>query len=238
MPIVTPPPVLPPTPPAVVQPVQNQTQNQTQSQDQDNTTNIGQLDQNQNTKSDADSSADSTSTQSSSLQNIQVNQSSNRVEFGSFKVPETTLTISSYLNGGEGRNTDYGAVVAVNVPLGGGIRKDVKKALSIQVAADQLAFERTYASVCANLDSDDYSVNKRAQTLSMLKSCRTEISKRNTVLPKPPVVTPPVVEVPPVVTPDTTSELTQLRKDNAELRLLIAQLAEKLDKNTPVPGGY
>jgi hypothetical protein len=235
MPIVTPPPVLPPTPPAVVQPVQNQnqTQNQTQGQDQDNTTNIGQLGQNQNTKSDADSSADSTSTQSSSLQNIQVNNTSNRIEMGTFKIPETTLQISSYLNGGEGRSADYGAVVSVNVPLGGGVRKDVKKALSIQVASDQLAFERTYASVCANLDSDDYSVDKRAQTLSLLKSCRTEISKRRVVAPKPPVVV-----VPPVVVPDTTSELAQLRKDNAELRLLIAQLAEKLDKNTPVPGGY
>jgi hypothetical protein len=238
MPIVTPPPVLPPTPPAVVQPVQNQTQTQNQTQGQDNTTNIGQLGQNQNTKSDADSSADSTSTQSSTLSNVQVNQSSNRIEYGTFRVPETTLTISSYLNGGEGRNADYGAVVAVNVPLGGGVRKDVKKALAVQVASDQLAFERTYASVCANLDSDDYSVDNRAQTLSMLKSCRTEISKRSTVLPKPPVVTPPTVVLPPVVTPDTTSELAQLRKDNAELRLLIAQLAEKLDKNTPVPGGY
>jgi hypothetical protein len=232
MPIVTPPPVV--TPPAVVQPVQNQTQtqNQTQGQDQDNTTNIGQLDQNQNTKSDADSSADSTSTQSSTLSNIQINNNSNRVEFGSFKVPETTLNINSFVNGGEGRNTEYGAVVGINIPLGGGVRKDVKKALAVQVAADQLAFERTYASVCANLDSDDYSVNKRAQTLSMLKSCRTEISKRKVVAPKPPVV------IPPVVVPNTTSELEQLRKDNAELRLLIAQLAEKLDKNTPVPGGY
>jgi hypothetical protein len=65
----------------------------------------------------------------------------------------------------------------------------------------------------------------------MLKSCRTEITKR-------PSVTPPVVVTPPNIPTQTSSELEQLRKDNAELRLLIAQLAEKLDKNTAVSGGY
>lgn len=138
-------------------------------------------------------------------------------------------------NGGEGRNTDYGVVVGVNIPLGGGVGKDVRRALNVQVAADQLAFERTYASVCANLDSEDYSVTNRAATLTMLKNCRTEIVKRNTPAPIPvPPITPPVLTPPPVV----NSELEQLRKDNAELRLLIAQLAEKLDKQSVVPGGY
>jgi hypothetical protein len=66
----------------------------------------------------------------------------------------------------------------------------------------------------------------------MLKSCRTEITKRPSVLPP----APPVVEVPPVV---NNSDIDQLKKENAELRLLIAQLAEKLDKgNTVNAGGY
>lgn len=67
----------------------------------------------------------------------------------------------------------------------------------------------------------------------MLKNCRSELASRKT--PKPPA--PPVVVTPPTV--DHSSELEQLKKDNAELRILLAQLAAKLDKqNSLVPGGY
>jgi hypothetical protein len=137
---------------------------------------------------------------------------------------------------GTGSNTpNYSVVLGLNVPIGGGPRKDIKKALSTQVRADQLAFERTYASVCANLDSESYDVEEGAQNLAMLKSCKTEITKRPTA-PKP--LTPPApaeVTPPPVV--NNNSDLEQLKRENAELRLLIAQLAEKLDKGNTVNGG-
>jgi hypothetical protein len=133
---------------------------------------------------------------------------------------------------GTGSDTpSYSVVLGLNVPLGGGIRKDVKNALSTQVRADQLAFERTYASVCANLDTESYDVSTDATTLAMLKSCKTEITKREGALPP----APPVVDTPAPV--DNTSQIDQLRKDNDELRALIAQLTKKLDNNPTVKGG-
>ncbi|MGK3946696.1 hypothetical protein ABK046_51085, partial [Streptomyces caeruleatus] len=79
---------------------------------------------------------------SSSLQNIQVNNSSNRIEYGSFKIPETTLNLNSFYNKNGGGSDDFGVVIGVNVPLGGGARKSVKRALDTQVKSDVLAFER------------------------------------------------------------------------------------------------
>mgnify|MGYP000441010880 CR=1 FL=1 len=157
------------------------------------------------------------------------------MEFGTFKIPETTLNINSFVNSNGDGGADYGAVIGVNIPLGGKSRKSINRALDIQVQADALAFERSYASVCANLDSESYTVANTSGNLNLLKSCRTDIVKRNVVTP-PPIVTPPVVVPPPVV---VNSEIDELKKQNAELRLLIAQLAEKLDNNNkPVPGGY
>lgn len=74
--------------------------------------------------------------------------------------------------------------------------------------------------------------------LNLLKGCKTDIIKRNTVTP-PPVVTPPTT-TPPVVTPpvNNNSEIDELKRQNAELRAMIAQLAEKLDNNKNIPGGY
>jgi hypothetical protein len=233
MPITTPPPVVVPSPLPPQEIVQKQTQDQTQGQNQDNTTNIGQLDQNQSTKSDADSVSDSSSSQSSTLSNIQVNSNSNRIEYGSFRIPETTLTISGFANGGESRKNDYGVVLGVNVPLGGGVRKSVRRALDTQVKSDLLAFERSYASVCANLEGEGYNINNRSGNLDLLKNCRTDVIKRNVLPPAPPVITPPAV-IPPV---SNNSEIEELKRQNAELRILLAQLAEKLDKNTPIPGG-
>lgn len=145
------------------------------------------------------------------------------------------MNLNATANSNGSDSPSYSAVIGVNIPLGNASTKRIKQALDVQVAADQLAFERTYASVCANLDSDSYDVTSRAETLTMLKSCRTEIVKRPGTV-TPPVVTPPVVVTPPPVVQN--NDLEQLRKENAELRLLIAQLAEKLDNNNkPVPGG-
>ena len=156
------------------------------------------------------------------------------MEFGTFKIPETTLNINSFVNSNGDGGADYGAVIGVNIPLGGRSGKTINRALDIQVQADALAFERSYASVCANLETESYTVANTSGNLNLLKNCRTDIVKRNVVTP-PPIVTPPVV-VPPVT---QNSEIDELKKQNAELRLLIAQLAEKLDNNNkPVAGGY
>lgn len=159
------------------------------------------------------------------------------MEYGTFKIPTTTLNINSFINSTSDGGADYGAVIGVNIPLGGRSGKTINRALDIQVQADALAFERSYASVCANLDTESYSVANTSGNLNLLKNCRTDIIKRATPsVPAPPVVTPPVV-VPPVV---NNSEIDELKRQNAELRLLIAQLAEKLDNNNnkPIPGGY
>lgn len=121
--------------------------------------------------------------------------------------------------------------MGVNVPLGGRSSKTINRALDIQVQADALAFERSYASVCANLESESYSVANTSGNLKLLESCQTDIVKRN-ILPPPP---PPTTNLPPV---SSNSEIDELKKQNAELRAMIAQLAEKLDNNKPVPGGY
>lgn len=126
-------------------------------------------------------------------------------------------------------NGEYQVVLGLNVPLGGGARKAVKSALDTQVRSDLLAFEKSYASVCANVDKENYNIINNSGTLALLKNCKTDIVARVA----PPVVVPPVV-VPPV----NNSELDELKKQNAELRLMIAQLAEKLDNNTPVNGGF
>lgn len=150
-------------------------------------------------------------------------------------MPETTLNINSFVNSNGDGGADYGAVIGVNIPLGGKSRKSINRALDIQVQADALAFERSYASVCANLDSESFSVANTSGNLNLLKNCRTDIVKRATPsVPTPPVVTPPVV-VPPVV---NNSEIDELKRQNAELRAMIAQLAEKLDNNKNIPGGY
>lgn len=154
-------------------------------------------------------------------------------------MPETTLNINSFVNSNGDGGADYGAVIGVNIPLGGRSRKSINRALDIQVQADALAFERSYASVCANLDSESYLVSNTSGNLNLLKNCRTDLVKRNTVTP-PPVVTPPTT-TPPVVTPpmNNNSEIEELKRQNAELRLMIAQLAEKLDNNNKnIPGGY
>lgn len=160
------------------------------------------------------------------------NNNSNRIEYGSFKIPTTTLNLNSFYNKNGGGSDDFGVVLGVNVPLGGGAGKSIKRALDTQVKSDVLAFERSYASVCANLESENFTVANRSGNLSLLKSCRTDVIKRNVLPPAPPII-PPVV-VPPV---SHNSEIEELKRQNTELRILLAQLAEKLDKNTPIPGG-
>jgi len=219
-------PVPPSTPPVVITtPVQQQNQNQ--NQNQDNTTNIGKLNQNQSTKSDADSSADSSSSQSSSLQNIQVNNNSNRLEYNSFKIPETTLNLNFVGSKYGDSNSEYQVVLGLNVPLGGASRKLVKSALDTQVKSDLLAFEQTYASVCANVDKENYNIINHSGSLLLLKNCKSDIVPRTS---------PPIS--PPLVVPPTNLELDQLRKDNAELRLMLSQLAAKLDVPSVVPAGF
>lgn len=111
------------------------------------------------------------------------------------------------------------------MPLGGKPRKSINKALEIQVNADKLAFEQSYASICSNIATGGFVVTTNAKTLEMLKNCNSEIKKTQVVArSEPPVV-------------NNNSDLEQLKKENAELKLLISQLAEKLD-NQQVKGGY
>lgn len=68
----------------------------------------------------------------------------------------------------------------------------------------------------------------------MLKTCPNEIRKTQLVARnEPPAVTPPSA---PVVDNNITI-INQLRAENEELKILIAQLAEKIDQGA-VNGGY
>jgi hypothetical protein len=153
-------PPMPPAQPPIEQPAnvvnkqqQDQDQLQKQIQDQQQKNNqynsVGELLQKQQTESDADSSADSSSVNSAQMTNIQVNNHSNRIEYGTFKVPETTLNINGYVT----ERGDFGGVVGVSIPIGGRSRKTINQALEIQTKADQLNFEKSYTSVCANIDT-------------------------------------------------------------------------------------
>ena len=219
-------------PPAVVNDTNQQDQQQKQIQDQfqdqlqNQNNTIGELLQKQSTESDADSSADSSSVNSATMTNVQVNNNSNRLEYGTFKIPETTLNLNGYVT----ENGDFGAVVGINIPLGGRPRKTINRALEIQVAADQLALEQSYSSVCANIEEGGFVVTKDAQTLEMLKNCGNEIKKTQLVARNE----PPVVEQP---VNNNEAIIAQLRAENQELKLLIAQLAERID-NKAVNGGY
>jgi len=218
---VTPPPVQPPVEqPANVVNEQQQDQFQDQQQQQDNR--IGELLQNQNTESDADSSADSTSVNSSNQSNIQVNNNSNRVEYGEFKIPETTINLSGYKN-----QHDYGVIGTVSIPIGGRARKTINQSLEIRAQRDQINFEAEYASACANIEDGGFVVTKNAETLQMLSNCGNEINRVQLVARHE----PPVVKPAPVNT-----EAQLLREQNRELRLLVQQLMEKKDKT--VNGGF
>lgn len=239
-------PYTPPPQPPVEQPVninkqdqdqvqkQNQDQKSIQDQFQDQLQNqnntIGELLQKQSTESDADSNADSTSVNSATQTNVQVNNNSNRIEYGDFKIPETTLNINGYVT----ENGDFGGIVGVTIPLGGRSRKSINKGLEIKVAADQLALEQSFSSVCANIADGGFVVTQDANTLEMLKTCPNEIRKTQLVARNaPPAVTPP----PAPVVDSNAAIIEQLRTENAELKILIAQLAEKIDKGS-VNGGY
>lgn len=232
-------PVAPPQPPAqppIEQPVnqtnkQQQDQLQKQQQDQQQKNNqynsVGELLQKQQTESDADSSADSTSVNSANLTNVQVNNTSNRVEYGSFKIPETTLNINGYVT----ERGDFGGVVGINIPIGGRSRKSIGRALDIQVQADQLAFEQSYSSVCANINDGGYVVTRNAQTLELLSKCNSNIVARHKPIKK---ITPPA---PPKVDVNISNEINILRQENAELKAQLALLIARLDAQ-PVNGGY
>lgn len=225
MPIISPP-AQPPVQPPIEQPVnvnneQQQDQFQDQQQQQDNR--IGELLQKQQTESDADSSADSTSVNSSTQSNIQVNNNSNRIEYDSFKIPETTLNINGYVT----ERGDVGAVVGVNIPLGGKSRGRINRALELRVAADQLAFEQEYSSVCANIEGGGFVVSRNASTLQMLRDCGSNITKTAVVVRNEPVIN------------NNVNIVNQLKQENEQLKVLIAQLAQKIDTMAPpVNGGY
>jgi len=100
----------------------------------------------------SESNSDSTSVNSASQSNIQVNNNSNRIEYGSFKVPETSLYLNGYFNDGAHRDSDFGVIVGLNVPIGGSSRKSINRAIDIQFARDEIAYEAEYASACANIE--------------------------------------------------------------------------------------
>lgn len=136
------------------------------------------------------------------------------------------------MNGYVTENGDFGAVVGINIPLGGGSRKSIKRALDIQVQSDQLAFEQSYTSSCANIEDGGFVVTKNAEIATMLSKCNRNIVKTAVV----PRATPQ--PQPTVINNDNTVIINQLRQENTELKVLIAQLAEKIDNQGPVDGGY
>ena len=223
-------PYVPPEPPVVVEKpadtTQQQFQEQFQDQQQQNT--IGELLQEQRTESDADSNARSSSSNSSSQTNVQVNNNSNRVEYGSFKIPETTLNLNGYIT----ERGDFGAVFGVNVPIGGKSRSTIRRALDIRAKSDKLAFEQNYSSVCANIQDGGFVVAEDAGTLELLSRCSSNIRRTKLVARNAP---------PKVVAPATNNVnvnvINELRQENQEMKALIAELLKKIDTE-PVKGGY
>jgi len=136
------------------------------------------------------------------------------------------MNLNAYVND----NGNFGGVVSLNIPLGGRSRSFINRALDIQVQADQLAFEQSYSSTCANVQSGGFVITKNAEIASMLSKCDQNITKT--------AVVPRATPQPTVINNDNTVIINQLRQENAELKLLIAQLAEKIDNQGPVDGGY
>jgi len=204
-------------PPTYTPPAQEQEQQQEQQQVQNT---VGELLQQQQSESQSDS--ESTSVNSASQSNIQVNNNSNRIEYGEFKIPETTLNLSLY-----GNENDIGVIGTVSIPLGGKSRKTINRALAIRAQRDQISFEAEYASACANIEDGGFVVTKDAQTLEMLKKCDNEINKVQLVARNE----PPVIQQ-----RQQPSELDLLRQQNNELRMLVQQLMEQ--RNSTVKGGY
>lgn len=210
---------IPYTPPPVYNPpTQNQNQNQNQNQQQET---LAELIQRQNQNADASSKAESTTVNSASQKNIQVNNNSNRIEFESFKIPETTLNISTYAD----LNGDVGALATVNIPIGGKARGKILAALDKRVAAIELENERTYLSACASIKEQGYVVVADAEYASRLSKCDSHIIART--LPTPPQ--PPAPKF-----TNQSSELKELREQNQLMKKQIELLLQKQSVN----GGY
>lgn len=99
------------------------------------------------------------------------------------------------------------------------------------MAADQLALEQNYSSVCANISSGGFVVTKNAQTLEMLSKCETEIVARHQPSKKVIAPAPAKVEV------NVSNEIKILQQENAELKAQLALLLARLDAQ-PVNGSY
>ena len=184
-------------------------------------TTISDLLQQQVQNADTESRSDSSSVNSASQSNVQINNNSNRIAVDGIKIPETTLSISAY-----GNENDLGGILTVNIPIGGKSRKSARRNLNLRNQQRNLAFQADYASACANIADGGFVVTKNATTLSLLSNCDAEINKKVKL----------VARHEPQVIKTSNPEVDLLRKQNAELRLLVEQLLEK--NNTPVKGGY
>ena len=207
---------IPYTPPPVYEPPgQNQNQNQNQEQQT-----LSELIQNQSQEADATSKAESSTVNSASQKNIQINNNSNRIEFETFKIPESTFNLSVY-----GSDNDVGGIATVNIPLGGKSRSKILKALDARVAAIEVENERSYLSACASIKDQGYLVVKDAEYAQRLSKCDSHIIAR--ALPAPP----------PAPAPKFTNELEELREQN---RLMRQQIDLLLKQNSTLPrkGGF
>jgi len=138
-------------------------------------------------------------------------------------MPEISIGINGYVT----ERGDFGGVIGLNIPIGGRSRSKINRALEIQVQADQLAFEQSYASTCSNIQEQGFIVARDAEIANMLSKCTENITKTAVVARTTPT---PTVN-------DNSEIINQLRAENEQLKILIAQLAERIDNNT-VNGGY
>ena len=206
---------MPYTPPPVYQPP-TVYEGQQQEQQQEQTT-IGELLQEQISESESKSASDSSSSNSSVQSNVQINNSSNRIEWGSFKVPETSISISAY-----GNRSDHGVIATVNIPVGGRARRRINRAIEKEVAILDLQYASQYYSACTSIQDKGIVIVADENFANELEHCGTRIA-RNIPAPAP--------------APTGNSELDILKAELAQLRQQNQLLLQELQRR-PRKGGF
>ena len=188
---------------------------QQQEQEQAQTT-IGSLLQEQLAETESKSSSDSSSSNSAVQSNVQINNNSNRIEWGSFKIPETSLSISAY-----GNRSDHGVIATVNIPIGGRARRRINRAVAKEVAILDLQYASQYYSACTSIAERGIVVVSDETFANELEHCDKRIARN----------------IPPAPPAPATSDLDDLKAELAQLRLQNQLLLQQL-QNRPVKGGF
>lgn len=181
----------------------------------------------QQSGADSDSTSASTSNNenNSSQSNVQINNNSNRIEFGNgaVAIPETTLSINAY-----GNANDFGAVITLNVPIGGKARKSGNAYAKAIAQRQTIAAQADLLTTCAKIAESGVVVDYSQPDFRALQSCK--YIKVKTMRQQAAQTSTKVT--------DSEIELQRLRLEILKLQAQIRAQAQPPKVNTPVKASW